>query len=241
MIWFVILALGLAAGTIGGVVGFGSSVILMPVLVLSFGPKEAVPLMALAALLANLSRAAVWWREIDWKVNAVYCLPAVPAAALGARTLLTLDARYIEAGLGIFFIAMIPVRRWLVARGFKIGLPGMALVGAGIGFLTGLVASTGPLNTPFFLAYGLTKGAYLSTEALGSAAISLTKAGVFHTFGALPVETLMRGLLIGSSLMLGSWLAKRIVLGMDASQFRVLLEAMMAVAGVVILWQALAH
>lgn len=238
MAWLLILVLGVVAGTVGGVVGFGSSVMLMPVLVLTFGPKEAVPLMALAALMANVSRAAVWWREIDWKVNAVYCLPAVPAAALGARTLVTLDARLVEAALGAFFILMIPVRRWLTARGLSIGLPGMALVGAAIGFLTGMVATTGPINTPFFLAYGLTKGAYLSTEALGSAAISLTKAGVFHAFGALPVETLLRGLVIGSSLMLGSWLAKRLVLAMDAAQFRALLEALMLVAGVVLIWQA---
>lgn len=238
MIWIVILVLGLAAGTIGGVVGFGSSVILMPVLVLAFGPKEAVPLMALSALLANLSRATVWWRDIDWKVNAAYCAPAIPAAMLGARTLLTLDARYVEAALGAFFVLMIPLRRWLVAHGFTIGLAGIALVGAGIGFLTGLVATTGPINTPFFLAYGLTKGAYLSTEAVGSAAISMTKLAVFRKFDALPTETLLRGLLIGSSVMVGSWLAKRIVLRMDASQFRLLLEVMMLIAGVVMIAQA---
>ena len=38
---------------------------LMPVLVILYGPREAVPIMAVAALLANASRALVWWREVD--------------------------------------------------------------------------------------------------------------------------------------------------------------------------------
>lgn len=239
MLWLLLLPLGIAAGTLGGVVGFGSSVLLMPVLAAAFGPKEAVPIMALAALLANLSRVAVWWREVDWRVNAAYCATAIPAAALGARVLVGLDGRHAEAALGMFLIGMIPARRWLAARGIRIGLAGMAAVGACIGFLTGLVATTGPVNTPFFLAYGLVKGAYISTEAVGSAAISLTKAVVFQRFGVLPVETIARGLAVGSSLMLGSWLAKFIVLTFDAAQFRLLLEVMMLVAGLAMLRGAL--
>ena len=118
MLWLLILPLGIAAGTLGGVVGFGSSVLIMPALVAAYGPKEAVPIMALAALMANASRVAVWWREVDWRVNAAYCLTAVPGAALGARALIELDARFLEGMLGLFLIAMIPIRRWLAARGY---------------------------------------------------------------------------------------------------------------------------
>ena len=240
MLWLLILPLGIAAGTLGGVVGFGSSVILMPVLAAAFGPKEAVPIMALAALMANASRVAVWWREVDWRVNISYCATAVPAAALGARVLVGLDPSLVEGVLGLFLIGMVPGRRWLAARGWSIGLAGMAVVGAGIGFLAGLVATTGPINTPFFLAYGLVKGAYISTEAVGAAAVSLTKMIVFQRFGALPVEVVANGLAVGSSLMIGSWLAKRIVLRFDAAQFRLLLEGMMVLAGVALLWGAFA-
>jgi uncharacterized protein len=232
--WSLILTVGLLAGTVGGVVGFGASILLLPVLVWSFGAKEAVPLMALAALLANASRVAVWWREVDWTVNAVYCATAVPAAALGARLLVKLDVHLVEAGLGLFLLAAVPLRRWLIARGFRMTLPGMAVVGAGIGFLTGMVASTGPINTPFFLGYGLTKGAFIASEALGSAAISLTKSVVFHSFGALPTQTIWRGLLIGTSLMAGAWISKRIVERMDASQYQWVLEGMMIAAGLFI-------
>jgi len=240
MTWAAILALGLVSGTLSGIVGFGASIMLMPVLMLAFGPLEAVPIMAIAALLANFSRVVVWWREVDWRANAYYCATAIPAAALGARTLLILEPRLVEGILGAMFLLMIPTRRWLLARGLRINAWHMALVGAGIGFLSGMVASTGPINTPFYLAYGLVKGGYLATEALGSMAIGLTKAIVFQRFNALPLETVGRGLFIGASLMVGSRLAKGFVLRLDADQFRLLMDLLLAGAGLVLLWGAFA-
>lgn len=238
MTWVAILALGLVSGTLSGIVGFGASIMLMPVLMLAFGPLEAVPVMAIAALMANLSRVVVWWREVDWRANAYYCATAVPASALGARTLLILDPRIVEGTLGAMFLVMVPARRWLLSRGFRIVAWQLALVGAGIGFLSGMVASTGPINTPFFLAYGLIKGAYLSTEAVGSMAIGITKAVVFRRFDALPLETVGRGLVIGTTLMLGSRLAKGFVLRLDAHQFRALMDCLLAGAGLLLLWGA---
>jgi uncharacterized protein len=238
MIWVLITALGLLAGTIGGLIGFGSSIMLMPALVFAVGPKEAIPIMAIAGLMANWSRVAVWWREVDWRAAAVYSVTAVPAAALGATTLVQLDARKVELALGVFFLAMIPLRRWLLARELKVRLWHLALVGAGIGFLSGVVATVGPINTPFFLAYGLSKGPYISTEALGSALVGITKAGVFRSFGALPWDTAARGLLIGSAVTCGSWLSKRLMHKISTEQFRGLMDGLLLVAGLLMIWGA---
>ena len=85
-----VLLLGLVAGTVGGIVGFGTSIMLMPALVLVFGPREAVPIMAVVALMSNFAKITAWWRHIDWRASAAYALGGIPAAALGARTLLAL-------------------------------------------------------------------------------------------------------------------------------------------------------
>lgn len=233
-----VLLLGLVAGTVGGVVGFGTSIMLMPALVVVFGPREAVPIMAVASIMANASRVAVWWREVDWKAAAAYCITATPAAVLGAATLLTLPPGVVELVLGGFFIAMIPLRRWMARQNWKLGLPQLAAVGAVIGFITGLVVSTGPINAPFFLAYGLVKGAYLSTEALGSLVVFVAKAATFRSLGALPWEAVAKGLIVGTSITAGSVLAKRFVLQLEPEKFRWMIEAMLAVAGLSMLWAA---
>lgn len=233
-----VLLLGLVAGTVGGVVGFGTSIMLMPALVVVFGPREAVPIMAIASIMANASRVAAWWREVDWKAVFAYSATGIPAAALGARALLTLPPGVIEAVMGIFFICMVPVRRWMMARQWRLGLNHLALAGAGVGFLTGIAVSTGPINTPFFLMYGLVKGPFLSTEAMGSLAVFLAKAVTFRSMGALPLDAIAKGLIIGSSITAGSFLAKRFVRQLDANRFRVLMDGLLLGAGLVMLWAA---
>jgi len=229
--FFFVLAIGLVAGTIGGIVGFGSSIMLMPVLVIVFGPLQAVPIMAIAAILANLSRILIWWREVDWRVVAAYSATAVPLAALGAATLLVLPARIIEGALGVFFIAMIPVRRWMAGHDFKLGLMHLALLGVPVGYFTGIVASTGPITAPIFLAAGLVKGAFLSSEAAASLAVYLAKAAVFRSFGALPWEIVLKGLIVGSTLMAGAYIAKRFVLKMNPQSFRLLMDGLLLLSG----------
>jgi uncharacterized membrane protein YfcA len=234
-----ILLTGFAAGCISGVIGTGSSIMLLPVLVHSFGPKQAVPIMAIAALMANLSRVLAWWREVDWKAVAAYAITGVPAAALGARTLLALPPRIIEVSLGLFFLAMIPVRHLLVRWQWKARLWHLALAGAVIGFLTGIVLSTGPLSVPVFLAYGLVRGAFLATEAASSLFIYISKVLTFREFGALPTDVLLQGLVVGLSLMAGTFAGKVLVLRMSAAAHGHVLDGLLLCSGLALLWTAM--
>jgi len=236
--YFFVLGVGLIAGTVGGIVGFGSSIMLMPVLVVAFGPRQAVPIMAVAAIMTNLSRIVVWWRDVDWRACAAYSITGAPAAVFGARTLLALPPGIIEVALGAFFIAMVPLRRLIAAHDFRLNLWHLAVIGLVVGFITGIVATTGPLTVPVFLAYGLVKGAFLATEAAGSLAIYITKSVTFRTLGALPLDALARGLIIGSSLMAGTLLAKRVVVKLPAERFRVLMDGLLLMSGAAMLWTA---
>jgi hypothetical protein len=233
-----VLAVGLLAGTISGIVGTGSSVMLMPVLIYQYGPKQAVPIMAIAAIMANLSRILAWWREVDWRACAAYSLPAIPAAALGARTLLVLPSRTVDICIGLFLIAMVPTRHWLAGRRFQLSLWHLAAGGAVIGYLTGIVVSTGPLSVTLFLFYGLTKGAFLATEAASSLGIYVSKSVTFELFGALTADIALQGLIAGSSLMFGAFIAKRFVLRLEPEVFRRLMDAIMLAAGLSMLWTA---
>jgi uncharacterized protein len=234
-----ILIVGLIAGTISGIVGFGSSIMLMPVLVLTFGPVEAVPVMAVAATMANFSRIVVWWREVDWRACAAYSFTGAAGAALGARTLIALPQTLIEGLLGAFFISNIPIRHWLMRKKFKLGLMHLAIAGLVIGYVTGIVVSTGPISVPVFLAHGLIKGAFIATEAASSLALYGVKLAVFREFGALPYEIMLKGLIVGTSLMVGSGLSKRLVLRLSAERFQRLMDGLMLVSGSIMLWAAL--
>jgi uncharacterized membrane protein YfcA len=233
-----ILAVGLVAGTISGIVGTGSSIMLMPVLVYQYGPKQAVPIMAIAAVMANLSRILAWWREVDWRACAAYSIPGIPAAALGARTMLALPSHAIDIAIGLFLIAMVPARHWLARHQLKFSLWHLAVGGAVIGYITGIVVSTGPLSVPLFLFYGLSKGAFLATEAASSLGLYVSKSVTFQQFGALTSDVAIKGLIAGSSLMAGAFIAKPFLLKLNADVFRLVMDGIMIVAGLSMLWNA---
>jgi uncharacterized membrane protein YfcA len=236
--YLLVLCVGLLAGMLSGVVGTGSSMMLMPVLVMLFGPQQAVPIMAIAAIMGNLGKILAWWREVDWRACAAYCSTAVPGAALGVRTLLALPPHAVELALGLFFLAMVPTRRWLARRSIQFSLLHLALIGGVVGFLTGIVVSTGPITVPVFMSYGLVKGAFLASEAAGSLAVYGTKVAVFKYFGALPLRVVSDGLITGSALMAGSFAARHVVVRMSPRTFRLAVDGLMLSSGLSLLWAA---
>jgi len=234
-----VLFVGLGAGLVGGLLGTGSSIILLPILVYTFGPKQAVPIMAVAAVMGNLARVLAWWRLVDWRAFLAYSVTGVPAAILGARTLLALPPHWIDVCLGLFFLGMIPVRHWLMAHRYRIRLWQLSVAGAAIGYLTGVVLSTGPLSVPAFTSYGLIKGAFISTEAACSLLLYIAKVLTFGSSGALPPPVFAKGLLVGASLMGGTFLGKIVMMKLNERVFQRLLDVVLLCSGLALLRAAL--
>jgi uncharacterized membrane protein YfcA len=237
--YLLVLVVGYVAGTVSGIVGTGATIILLPVLVFAFGPREAIPIMAVVALMSNFAKITSWWKEIDWRAVGCYALGGVPGAALGARTMLSLPPHVVDLALGVFFLAMIPGRRWLMRRQFHLGPWLLIPTGAAIGFLTGIVVSTGPISVPVFTAYGLAKGAFIATEAAGSLALYISKAVTFSSFGAMSLDIVIKGLISGSSVMAGTYTARLIVERISVTTFQYMLDVVMVISGIALLWQAL--
>jgi hypothetical protein len=233
-----VLAVGTIAGLVSGIVGTGATIILLPVLVIAFGPQSAIPIMAIVALMSNFAKITSWWRDIDWRATAAYALGGIPGAALGARTMLSLPPRLVDIALGSFFLVMIPGRRWLAARSYRIGPWMLVPAGLAIGFLTGIVVSTGPITVPLFSAYGLVKGGFIATEAAASLAVYISKTITFRSFGALPTDIILRGLITGSSVMAGTYAAKLLVERLSIAAFQRLLDGVMLISGATLIWAA---
>ncbi|MCW9688510.1 sulfite exporter TauE/SafE family protein [Proteus terrae] len=231
MSFIAVILLAVFSGVISGVVGTGSSILLIPALTYVFGAKEAVPIMALASVMGNLSRIYLWRHSIRFKPLFYYLLPGIPAVVLGANTLWIMPEKWLNIGIGMFFILMIPVIHLLRKHQIKMKTYQVIIAGAVIGYLTGVVFSTGPLTIPIFSAYGLTLGPLLATEAAASFVIYLTKALTFSQLGAVNSFILISGALVGSGLTVGNYLGKKLVLKLTPKLFQWLLDAMLIFAG----------
>ncbi|BBZ44750.1 sulfite exporter TauE/SafE family protein [Mycobacterium parmense] len=229
-VWLFLIAL--CAGALGGLVGTGSSLVLLPVLVVMYGPRVAVPVMGIAAVMANVGRVLAWWKQIRWRPVLAYAVPGTPAAVLGAHTLLTVPQSVVENALGGFFLLMIAVRRIVAARRWRMRLWQLGVAGGVVGFLTGLVLSTGPLSVPVFTGYGLTGGAFLGTEAASAMVLYVAKMATFGQFGVLTHTVIIRGVAIGAALMLGPFLARPLVRRLHTRTYGLLIDLVLGVAGI---------
>lgn len=229
---FVLFLIALAAGALGGLVGTGSSLVLLPALVMIYGPRIAVPVMGIAAVMANVARVAAWWRQIRWRPVLAYALPGTPAAVLGANTLLSIPQAVVDGLLGVLFLAMIPVRRVAAARQWRVRLRHLAIAGAVVGFLTGMVLSTGPLSVPLFTGYGLTGGAFLGSEAASALVLYAGKISTFGQLGALNLAVVARGLVIGAALMIGPFVTRSVVRRTSPRHYAILIDLVLVVAAV---------
>ena len=237
MDYVLVLVAGLFAGTLGGVVGTGSSLVMMPILVVMFGPRQAVPIMAVAAIMGNLGRVLAWRREIDWRACGAYCAPPCRARSSARACCWPIPPGVAETALGIFFLVADPGPALAGAARVPDHAIHLTLLGAPLGVLTGMVVSTGPLTVPLFTFYGLERGAFLGTEAASSIGVYAAKVATFQVFGALPPEVLVQGLIVGSTLMAGSFLGRFVVLRL-AGGLPIADRRPDAVSGVSLLWAA---
>jgi len=231
MEWLWLTGLALVAGVLSAVTGFGGAAILLPALVLLLGPRDAVVALTVAQLCGNLSR--VWFNrtELDWRVVRWFALGAVPASVVGGMLFAAAPLRALTVVLGIALIGMVAGRR-LLRRGYpKLNARGFAGLGAGTGVVSALAGTAGPIAAPFFLGYGLVRGAYIGTEAATAVTMHLVKTVVYGAANVMAIRTVGLGLLLGLVLLVGAYIGKRIVDRTPERVFIVLVEVALVIAG----------
>jgi uncharacterized membrane protein YfcA len=232
--WETSIAVGaaaLVASTLAAITGFGGAAVLLPVLVMAFGVRDAVPILTVAQLVGNGSR--VWFnrRELDYRVVASFAAGGVPLALAGGMLFARAPLAGLTRLLGLFLLLVVAWRRLRPGSVPRPSRRGFVLIGAAASFLSALLGSVGPLMAPFFLAYGLVKGAYIGTEALATVVMHLAKLVAYRGSAVLPESSVLAGLAIAPLMVVGSWAGKRIVDRLPAPKFVLLIEATMTAAG----------
>ncbi|HEY3168878.1 MAG TPA: sulfite exporter TauE/SafE family protein [Candidatus Binatia bacterium] len=219
------------ASTLAAVAGFGGAAVLLPLLVLAFGVRDAIPILTVAQLIGNLSR--VWFnrRELDLPVVGWFALGGVPAALAGGFLFASAPLSFLTRLLGIFLIAVVVYRHVGKTGTLRLPLRSFVVLGALFSFLSALLGSVGPIMIPFFLAYGLVKGALIGTEALATVVMHVTKLVAYGSSAILTGRGFVVGLALGSIMILGSFVGKRILDRLPERLFIWLIELTLLIAG----------
>jgi uncharacterized membrane protein YfcA len=151
-------------------------------------------------------------------------------ATAGGIVFASAPAPALQRVLGAFLLLTVVYRHTPRGRKATIHLRGFAIIGAIFGFLSAILGSVGPLMAPFFLAYGLIKGAYIGTEALATVIMHVVKLSVYGGFSLLSPGGGAAAALLGLVMIAGSYLGKRILDRVPERIFPFFIEAVLVVA-----------
>jgi len=129
-----------------------------------FGLRTAVPVLTVTQLASNASRVWLNRQELQWPLIGWFAIGAVPTALAGGFLLSRAPLEVLLRALGVFLLVVVAWRR-LRPYPRRPSTQAFIGVGAASGLGSALLGSVGPLTAPFFLAYGLLRGAYIGTEA----------------------------------------------------------------------------
>ena len=229
--WMILVGTALVGSIVGGVAGFGAGVILLPVAAWALGLRMAVPVLTVTMLLGNVSR--LWWSrgQTDGRVALRFLLGAIPATALGTTLFVAASSDALSRVIGGFLLASVPLRRLLAAGHWRVRLVHFPLLGVVFGLLSSMVVAIGAALTPFYLAYGLRRGAYIATEAICAFAMHVTRGAVLSRHHLLTWEVLAIGLALGVVMFAGSWIGRRLLDRMSDRVFLAVIEALLVIMG----------
>jgi uncharacterized protein len=237
MMWALLLACGWLSATLSGAAGFGGALLLLPVLTVTVGVKAAVPILTVAQLLGNLSRAGFGWGDIRWRPALLFSAGAVPASLIGARLFVDLPSSFILRLIGCFLLIVVGLRHTKFG-GLKKREWCLAPAAAVVGFLSAVAGSAGPLGAAVFLGLHLPAAAYVASEAVTAVLMHLTKAFAHGRYAAMTFDELVQGVALGCSLVLGSWTGKRLIARMPESGFAVMVDILLVGSAASLIWKA---
>ena len=239
MTFALLFLFGLLAWFFSTVAAGGAATLLIPIITFLLGAQMVAPVISVAALLANPSRAYLFRKHIDWQVIR-YLLPgSIIGAVIGAWFLSHIDVQIIQILLGLFLISYVLQDKLSKSRlTIKMKLIWFLPLGFSVSFLSGLIGATGPVHNPFMLSYGLLKERLVGTKAINSLVMQLTKLISYGTFGALSSQIASYGMILGAGAIIGVFLAREQLENCDVMQFRQYTLALMFFCGVVMLSKA---
>lgn len=233
-VWLGMAVVAFFSSVLSGVAGFGGAMIFLPFLIMTYGVRASIPILTVSVLLGNASRVYFNARELNLKLAAWFSAGSLPLAILGSFVYVSLPTFWIKKGIALFLIVSVILRR--MRKDFQVTQRWIFLpLGAVTGFLSALMGGVGPVSSPFFLAYGLTKEAFVGTEALCATGMHLVKSIMYNRLGVLSPRELLIGLSFGGVMSLGSYAAKKILERMSREAFLLLVEVLLIAIGLYML------
>jgi uncharacterized membrane protein YfcA len=213
-----------------GLIAVGTMALLLPEL------KDAVVLLLLVNLPAEIYVVGSSWRQISWRGVLVIFVGVALGIPLGTSWLQWGDASFLLILLGVFLVAVGAVflfikdtrrrqkPRWIAGP-----------VGLISGVLTGLFGTGGPPLILYYQLQGVDKAAFRGNLMAIFLLMTTVRVPSYAAFGLITAPRMWSALAVLPAVILGAVIGNRIHLRIEESTFRRLVSAALLVIGLLLL------
>ncbi len=230
---FYLSVLTLVAATLGTITGFGTSTLMIPVLVMFLPPVEAIFFVAIIHWFGDVWKVALFRQGFNLRLLVLFGAVGLITSYFGAFISLGANGQVLLRALGAFLAGYAIFL--LLETKFKVQANNLtALTGGALsGFFAGMFGIGGAIRSLFLSAFDLPKAVYLATAGAIGLLVDSTRIITYFTQGAVLPEQLWWGMLVFIPVsFLGAKLAKRVVDKIPQTRFRQVVAAFLFIIGI---------
>jgi len=216
-----ITLLTILASGVGTLTGFGTSTIMVPILLLFLPLPQTLLLVGIIHWFGDIWKITLFRKGFKWRLVLAFGIPGVIATFLGARLVFSISADLLSQILGGFLVAYV-IFLFLKPR-FKVPKSNLTAMSGGAlsGFFAGIFGIGGAVRGAFLSMFDLPKAVYIATAGAIALVIDTTRISTYLFEGASLESNFLWGfLLFIPASFLGAYLAKRIVNHIPQGKFR---------------------
>lgn len=233
---FLILILVVIASGVGTLTGFGTSTVMVPVMLLFYPLPETLLFVGIIHWFGNLWKILLFRRGFQWKLILSFGIPGIALTYLGAMLVFSVPGALLSRILGVFLILYVVYLFFQESFRIPQTLWTGALGGALSGFFAGLFGIGGAVRGMFLTAFDLPKAVYIATAGAIALFIDTTRLATYTWEGTRLEALLLWGLLLFvPASFAGAKIAQQIVEKIPQEHFRKVIAAFLLLVGLKLL------
>lgn len=216
--WFLVLLL--VAEVLGTVGGFGSSMLVMPLMTFFLPFDQALGLTALFHVFSNAAKIILFRKGLSKKLLLSMGVPAVIGVLIGARLTAFIPSEHMMLVLSAVLIILSVVFLFAPDQRVEATTLNASMGGAASGFVAGLVGTGGAIRGLTLAAFDLPKEVFISTSAWIDMGVDLSRTVVYAQQGFIAQSTWTYLPWLAAISLLGSWAGRWLLARVPQERFR---------------------
>ena len=219
----------LVASMIGTTTGFGTSTIMVPVLLLFYHLSPTLLFVGIIHLFGDLWKMILFRRGISWKIILGFGIPGLIMSYVGATLSLSVSPVILKRILGFFLLSyvifIIMKRNWKLSG----SLSSAGMGGTLSGLFAGIFGVGGAVRSAFLSAFDLDKKTFVFTSGIIAFIIDITRLTTYFGEGTRLSGSLLNALILCIPISLGgAFIAKGVLAKIPQSSFRIFVAIFLA-------------